>query len=174
MFNVTFLIGIVPAGFAAQFIDGTLGMGYGVFSTSAGGHWAGSGYRQRLGAHRGDRDHPGFRDRTPSARQRQKGAGPSPGHSRRHWRGAVSLFPVLDPRQDDQALGAGLLLSMGCLIVYRFFTWAEWGVAGKRLSRPRMAILGLVAAFLDAVGAVGGAQWLRPVSSWPRTASRTR
>jgi len=30
----TFLIGIIPAGFAAQFIDGTLGMGYGVSSTS--------------------------------------------------------------------------------------------------------------------------------------------
>ena len=34
MFNITFLIGILLAGFAAQFIDGTLGMGYGVSSTS--------------------------------------------------------------------------------------------------------------------------------------------
>ena len=34
MFNITFLIGIALAGFAAQFIDGTLGMGYGVSSTS--------------------------------------------------------------------------------------------------------------------------------------------
>lgn len=34
MFSITFLIGIVLMGFAAQFIDGTLGMGYGVSSTS--------------------------------------------------------------------------------------------------------------------------------------------
>ena len=50
---------------------------------------------------------------------------------------------------------AGLLLVMGCLIVYRFFTRKEWGVAGKQLSRPRMTILGLVAGFLDAVGGGG-------------------
>ena len=50
---------------------------------------------------------------------------------------------------------AGLLLVMGCLIVYCFFTRKEWGVAGKQLSRPRMTILGLVAGFLDAVGGGG-------------------
>jgi uncharacterized membrane protein YfcA len=50
---------------------------------------------------------------------------------------------------------AALLLTMGCLIVYRFFTRREWGVAGKRLSRPKMTLLGLVAGFLDAVGGGG-------------------
>jgi len=34
VFNITFLIGMLLAGFAAQFIHGTLGMGYGVSSTS--------------------------------------------------------------------------------------------------------------------------------------------
>lgn len=57
---------------------------------------------------------------------------------------------------------AGLLLVMGCLIVYRFSTRTKWGVAGKPLSRPKMVILGLVAAFLDAGGAVGGDRWPRP------------
>ena len=41
------------------------------------------------------------------------------------------------------------------LIVYRFFTRKEWGVAGKRSSRPRMIVLGLMAGFLDAVGGGG-------------------
>jgi len=50
---------------------------------------------------------------------------------------------------------AGILVVMGGLIVYRFFTRKEWGVTGKRLSRPRMTLLGLVAGFLDAVGGGG-------------------
>ena len=42
-------------------------------ATTLSTYWTSSGRRQRLGAHRGDCDHSGFRDRPSSTRQRQKG-----------------------------------------------------------------------------------------------------
>jgi uncharacterized membrane protein YfcA len=156
MFNITFLIGILLAGFAAQFFDGTLGMGYGVSSTSllvaiglapaiasASVHTAeivttlvsGIAHHQ-LGNVK--------RDLVISLAIPGVIGGVL---------GAYFLSSI--PGKTIKPWVAGLLVVMGCLIVYRFFRRTEWGVAGKRLSRPRMTILGLVAGFLDAVGGGG-------------------
>jgi uncharacterized membrane protein YfcA len=156
MFNITFLIGIALAGFAAQFIDGTLGMGYGVSSTSllvaiglapaiasASVHTAeivttlvsGIAHHQLGNVNR-------------ALVLRLAVPGVVGGVL-----GACFLSSI--PGKMIKPWVAGLLLVMGCLIVYRFFTRKEWGVTGKRLSRPRMILLGLVAGFLDAVGGGG-------------------
>ncbi|HID62660.1 MAG TPA: sulfite exporter TauE/SafE family protein [Anaerolineae bacterium] len=144
------------AGFAAQFIDGTLGMGYGVSSTSllvaiglapaivsASVHTAeivttlvsGIAHHQLGNVKRElviSLAFPGIIGGV---------------------LGAYFLSSI--PGQTIRPWVAGLLLVMGCLIVCRFFTWTERGVAGKRLSRPKMSLLGLVAGFLDAVGGGG-------------------
>jgi len=156
MFNITFLIGMLLAGFAAQFIDGTLGMGYGVSSTSL---------LVAIGLA------PAIASASVHTAEIVTTLVSGIAH---HQLGNVKrelvlplVFPgiiggvlgayflSLIPGQTIKPWVAGLLLVMGCLIVYRFFTRKEWGVAGKRLSRPKMTILGLVAAFLDAVGGGG-------------------
>jgi uncharacterized membrane protein YfcA len=144
------------AGFTAQFIDGTLGMGYGVSSTSllvaiglapaiasASVHTAeiattlvsGIAHHQ-LGNVK--------RDLVLSLA--------IPGVI-----GGVlgAYFLSLVPSKTIKPWVAGILLAMGCLIVYRFLTQRERRAAGKQLSRPKMVLLGLVAAFLDAVGGGG-------------------
>ena len=149
MFNITFLISMLLAGFAAQFIDGTLGMGYGVSSTSllvaiglapaivsASVHTAeivttlvsGIAHHQLGNVKRElviSLAFPGIIGGV---------------------LGAYFLSSI--PGQTIRPWVAGLLLVMGCLIVCRFFTWTERGVTGKRLSRPKMSLLGLVAGFL--------------------------
>jgi uncharacterized membrane protein YfcA len=156
MFNIAFLIGIVLAGFAAQFIDGTLGMGYGVSSTSL---------LVTIGLA------PAIASASVHTAEIVTTLVSGIAH---HQLGNVKrelVFPLAIPGVIGGVLGAyflssipgktikpwvtGLLLTMGCLIVYRFLTCTKRGGAGKRLSRPKMFLLGLVAAFLDAVGGGG-------------------
>ena len=156
MFNITFLIGMLLAGFAAQFIDGTLGMGYGVSSSSL---------LVAIGLA------PAIASASVHTAEIVTTLVSGIAH---HQLGNVKreiVFPLVIPGVIGGVAGAyflssipgqtikpwmaGLLLVMGCLIVYRFFTRKEWGMAGKQLSRPRMTILGLVAGFLDAVGGGG-------------------
>jgi uncharacterized membrane protein YfcA len=156
MFNINFLIGITLVGFAAQFIDGTLGMGYGVSSTSllvavglapavasASVHTAeivtslvsGIAHHQ-LGNVRRELVVPLV---IPGVIGGVVGA----------------YFLASIPGKTIKPWVAGLLLFMGCLVLYRFSTRRKQSIAGKRLSKPKMIILGLVAAFLDAVGGGG-------------------
>ena len=156
MFSITFFIGILLAGFAAQFIDGTLGMGYGVSSTSL---LVAIGLAPAI--------------ISASVHTAEIVTTLISGIAHHHL-GNVKrelVLPLVIPGVIGGVLGAyflssipgrmikpwvaGLLLVMGCLIVYRFSTRTKWGVAGKPLSRPKMVILGLVAAFLDAVGGGG-------------------
>ena len=156
MFNITFLIGILLVGFAAQFIDGTLGMGYGASSASllvaiglapavasASVHTAeimttlvsGIAHHQ-LGNVRRDLV-------LPLAIPGVIGG----------VLGAYFLSSI--PAKTIKPWVAGLLLVMGCLILYRFLARTKRDVAGKQLSGPRIVILGLMAGFLDAVGGGG-------------------
>jgi uncharacterized membrane protein YfcA len=156
MFNIAFFIGILLAGFAAQFIDGTLGMGYGVSSSSL---------LVAIGLA------PAIASASVHTAEIVTTLISGIAH---HQLGNVKrelVLPLAIPGVIGGVLGAyflssvpgniikpwvaGLLLAMGCLIIYRFLTRREWGVAGKRLSRPRMTILGLVAGFRDAVGGGG-------------------
>jgi uncharacterized membrane protein YfcA len=157
MLNIPFLIGILLAGFAAQFIDGTLGMGYGASSASllvaiglapavasASVHTAeivttlvsGIAHHQ-LGNVRRDLV-------LPLAIPGVIGG----------VLGAYFLSSI--PAKTIKPWVAGLLLVMGCLILYRFIARTTRDVAGKQLSRPRIVTLGLMAGFLDAVGGGGG------------------
>lgn len=159
-----YLIGILLAGFAAQFIDGTLGMGYGVSSSSL---LVAIGLAPAIAS---------------ASVHTAEIATTLVSGIAHHQLGNVKrelVIPLAIPGVIGGVLGAyflssipgntikpwvaAILLIMGCLIVYRFFTRREWGVAGKRLSRPRMSLLGLVAGFLDAVG--GGARWPHRASS---------
>lgn len=156
MFNVKFLIGILLVGFGAQFIDGTLGMGYGASSASllvaiglapavasASVHTAeivttlvsGIAHHQ-LGNVRRDLV-------LPLAIPGVIGG----------MLGAYFLSSI--PAKTIKPWVAGLLLVMGCLILYRFLARTKRGVAGRQLSGPRIVILGLMAGFLDAVGGGG-------------------
>jgi uncharacterized membrane protein YfcA len=156
IFSITFLIGILLAGFAAQFIDGTLGMGYGVSSTSL---------LVAIGLA------PAIASASVHTAEIVTTLISGIAH---HQLGNVKrelVLPLVLPGVIGGVLGAyflasvpgqtikpwiaGLLLAMGCLIVYRFLTRKEWGVVSKRMSRPRMTTLGLVAGFLDAVGGGG-------------------
>ena len=156
MFNSTFLIGILLAGFAAQFIDGTLGMGYGVSSTSL---------LMAVGLA------PAIASASVHTAEIVTTLVSGIAH---HQLGNVKRELVISlafpgiiggvlgayflssiPGKTIKPWMAGLLVVMGCLIVYRFFRRTEWGVSGKRLSRPKMSVLGLVAGFLDAVGGGG-------------------
>ncbi len=156
MFNTTFLIGILLAGFAAQFIDGTLGMGYGVSSTSL---------LVAVGLA------PAIASASVHTAEIVTTLVSGIAH---HQLGNVKrelVLPLAIPGVMGGVLGAyflssvpgkaikpwvaGLLLVMGGLIVYRFLARKEWVGAGKRLSRPRITILGLVAGFLDAMGGGG-------------------
>ena len=176
MSNVTFLIGILLVGFAAQFIDGTLGMGYGVSSTSL---------LMAVGLA------PAIASASVHTAEIATTLVSGIAH---HQLGNVKrelVIPMVIPGVIGGSLGAyflssipgktikpwvaGLLLTMGCLIVYRFFTRTERGVTGKRLSRPKMAFLGLVAGFLDAVGGGGWGPVATPsLILAERTTSRTR
>lgn len=154
--NIAFLIGILLAGFAAQFIDGTLGMGYGASSASllvaiglapavasASVHTAeivttlvsGIAHHQ-LGNVRRDLV-------LPLAIPGVIGG----------VLGAYFLSSI--PAKTIKPWVAGLLLVMGCLILYRFLARMKRDVAGKQLSGPGIVILGLMAGFLDAVGGGG-------------------
>jgi len=156
MFNLVFFIGIVVAGFAAQFIDGTLGMGYGVASNSL---LVAIGLAPAIAS---------------ASVHTAEIATTLVSGLAHHQLGNVKrelVIPLAIPGVIGGVLGAyflssvpgntikpwvaGILVVMGGLIVYRFFTRKEWGVTGKRLSRPRMTLLGLVAGFLDAVGGGG-------------------
>jgi uncharacterized membrane protein YfcA len=156
MFNITFLIGIALAGFAAQFIDGTLGLGYGVSSTSL---LVATGLAPAIAS---------------ASVHTAEIVTTLVSGIVHHQLGNVKrelVLPLAIPGVIGGMLGAyflssipgktikpwmaGLLLVMGCLIVYRFLRRTKRGVAGKRLSTPKMALLGLVAAFLDAVGGGG-------------------
>jgi uncharacterized membrane protein YfcA len=156
IFSITFLIGILLAGFAAQFIDGTLGMGYGVSSTSL---------LVAIGLA------PAIASASVHTAEIVTTLISGIAH---HQLGNVKrelVLPLVLPGVIGGVLGAyflasvpgqtikpwiaGLLLAMGCLIVYRFLTRKEWGVVSKRMSRPRMTTMGLVAGFLDAVGGGG-------------------
>jgi uncharacterized membrane protein YfcA len=156
MFNITFMLGMTLVGFAAQFIDGTLGMGYGVSSTSL------------LVAI-------GLAPAVASASVHTAEIVTTLVSGLSHYRlGNVKkdlVLPLAIPGVVGGVLGAyflssvpsktikpwmaGLLLIMGCLVVYRFLGWTKRGMASKQLSLPKMVVLGLVAAFLDAVGGGG-------------------
>jgi len=156
MFNIAFLIGILLAGFAAQFIDGTLGMGYGVSSSSL---------LVAIGLA------PAIASASVHTSEIVTTLVSGIAH---HQLGNIKrelVIPLAIPGVIGGVLGAyflswipgktikpwvaGLLVVMGCLIVYCFFTRRQWGVTGKRMSRPGMTLLGLVAGFLDAVGGGG-------------------
>lgn len=156
MFNITFLTGMFLAGFAAQFIDGTLGMGYGVSSTSllvaiglAPAIASASVHTSEIVTTlvSGIAHH-----RLGNVKKELVISLAIPGVI-----GGVlgAYFLSSIPGKTIKPWMAGLLLAMGCLIVYRFFSRREWAGAGKRLSRSRITILGLVAGFLDAVGGGG-------------------
>jgi uncharacterized membrane protein YfcA len=156
MLNLAFFIGIVVTGFAAQLIDGTLGMGYGVASNSL---LVAIGLTPAIAS---------------ASVHTSEVATTLVSGIAHHQLGNVKralVIPLAIPGVIGGVLGAyflssvpgktikpwvaGLLVVMGGLIVYRFFTRKEWVGGGKRLSRPRMVILGLVAGFLDAVGGGG-------------------
>ena len=136
------LIGIVLVGFAAQFIDGTLGMGYGVSSTSL---------LVAIGLV------PAITSASVHTAEIVTALVFGIAHHRLGNVKRELVLPLVIPGVIGGVLGAcfvssipgktikpwvaGLLLVMGCLIVYRFFTWTERGVAGKPLSRPKMVIL---------------------------------
>lgn len=156
MFNITFLIGILLAGFAAQFIDGTLGMGYGVSSNSL---LVAIGLAPVIAS---------------ASVHTAEIATTLVSGITHHQFGNVKKELVLSlaiPGVFGGALGAyflssvpgsaikpwvaGILMAMGGLIIYRFLTRTERSVTGRQLSRPKLFILGLVAAFFDALGGGG-------------------
>jgi uncharacterized membrane protein YfcA len=156
MFAMTFLIGIFLAGFAAQFIDGTLGMGYGVSSTSL---LVAVGLAPAIASASVHTSEIVTTLISGIAHHRL-------GNVKRELVIALAIPGVIGgvlgayflssiPGKTIKPWVAGLLVVMGGLIVYRFFTRREWGIADKRLSGSRMVILGLVAGFLDAVGGGG-------------------
>jgi uncharacterized membrane protein YfcA len=156
MFNIAFAVSMVLVGFAAQFIDGTLGMGYGVSSTSL---LVAVGLAPAIASasvHTAEI----VTTLVSGIAHHQLGnvkrelvlylaiPGVIGGAA-----GAYFLSSI--PGKTIKPWVAGLLLGMGCLILYRFLTRKRRSVASRPLSRPKMFILGLVAAFLDAVGGGG-------------------
>jgi len=156
LFNLTFLIGILLAGFAAQFIDGTLGMGYGVSSTSL---------LMAIGLA------PAIASASVHTAEIATTLISGLAHHRLGNVRRALVVPLAVPGVIGGALGAfflssipgkaikpwvaGILLVMGCVIIHRFRTRTEPQVAARPLSRPRMTVLGLAAGFLDAVGGGG-------------------
>jgi len=156
MFNLIFLIGMLLAGFAAQFVDGALGMGFGVTSTSL---------LIAIGLA------PAIASASVHTAEIVTSLASGIAHHRLGNIKRGLVLPLLIPGVVGGALGAyflssipgktikpwmaGFLVAMGCLIVYRFVTQRKRSVSDKRPSRPKLAILGLVAGFLDAVGGGG-------------------
>ena len=152
-----FFLGMGVVGFIAQAVDGTLGMGYGVFSTSL---LVGAGLAPVIAS--------------ASVHTAEIVVSLVSGVS--HWQmgnvrwrlflllvvpgmvggviGAYSLASI-SGRQMKPVV-SGILLVMGGLVLYRFLTYRE----AKRVSKRQTSLwgaslLGLVAGFLDAIGGGG-------------------
>lgn len=152
-----FLLSMMVVGFVAQAVDGTLGMGYGVFSTTL---LVGVGLAPAIAS--------------ASVHTAETATTLVSGIS--HWRlGNVHrklFFSLVVPGVAGGVFGAyflasipggqmkpvvsGLLLVMGGLVLYRFLARKEPEQASKRrMPLWQASVLGLVAGFLDAVGGGG-------------------
>ena len=152
-----FLLGMGVVGFVAQAVDGTLGMGYGVFSTSL---LVGIGLAPAIAS--------------ASVHTAETVVTLVSGIS--HWRlgnvrwklflllvvpgvvgGAVGAYFLASiPGRQMKPVVSGMLLVMGGLVLYRFLTHKEPGQVSERQTPLWQAsFLGLVAGFLDAVGGGG-------------------
>jgi len=143
-------------GFLAQFIDGTVGMGYGAFSASV---LISIGIMPAIAS--------------ASIHTAEIVVSFSSGIS--HWKfGNIKkewLLPLVIPGCIGGALGAYFLASiaggtvkpfvacflllMGVLVLYRFIRRQPVKKANQRVSLKKLTTLGLAAAFLDAVGGGG-------------------
>jgi uncharacterized membrane protein YfcA len=157
MFKPLFFLGMVVVGYLAQFVDGTLGMGYGVFSASllvsiglypivasASIHMAKvvttllSGVSHfKFGNVKRDLVLPLA---TPGAIGGVAGA----------------YFLASVPGKTIKPFVAVILLTMGLLILYRALVQKKSVASGNNgHSRVKLTVLGLVAGFMDAVGGGG-------------------
>jgi len=149
-----FFLGMGVVGFVSQAVDGTLGMGYGVFSTTL---LVGIGLAPAIAS--------------ASVHTAEVGTALVSGIS--HWRlGNVrwKLFSLLVvpgviggvagayflasiPGKQMKPVVSVILLAMGGLVLYRFLTRRETEQVSERQTPLWQAsLLGLVAGFLDAVG----------------------
>jgi uncharacterized membrane protein YfcA len=152
-----FLLGMGVVGFVAQAVDGTLGMGYGVFSTSL---LVGIGLAPAIA----------------SASVHTAEAVTTLVSGVSHWRlgnvrwklflrlvlpGVVggtmgAYFLASIPGKQMKPVVSGILLVMGGLVLYRFLTHRRPGrLSGRQMPLWQASLLGLVAGFLDAVGGGG-------------------
>jgi len=150
-----FFVLMVAVGLVAQFVDGTLGMGYGVFSTSL---LVGIGLAPAIAS--------------ASVHTAEIVTTLISGVSH-HYFGNVKkeiFLPLVIPGVTGAVAGAYLLSSipgakikpyvslilvaMGCLILYRFLR-RERPEPQEQLSAWKTSLLGLVAGFLDALGGGG-------------------
>jgi len=149
-----FLMGIV--GFVAQFVDGALGMGYGVFSNSL---LVGVGLLPAVAS--------------ASVHTAEVFTTLISGVS--HWRmGNIKrdlVLPMIIPGIVGGVAGAylltaipgkvikpyvaGILLVMGSIVVYRFMRKKKIAFNGEKTPVWKMIVLSLVAAFMDALGGGG-------------------
>ena len=152
------LLVLALVGLVAQLVDGSLGMAYGVTSTTlllAVG--TRPGRRLGLGAPRRDRHHAGVRACRTGVRQRRLEGRRPDRHPRRGRRLRRRDLPVQPLHRDRRAVMAGILLTLGVYILVRFTLRAS--PAGN-LGKPAAASassgpLGLVAGFVDATGGGG-------------------
>ena len=157
MFKPLFLIAMVIVGYLAQFVDGTLGMGYGVFSASllvsiglypviasASVHTAEVFTTLLSGA---------FHFRFGNVKRDLVLSLAIPGVI-----GGVAgaYFLASVPGKTIKPFVAVILLMMGLLILYRFLVKKN-PITPKNngYSRGKLTLLGLVAGFMDAVGGGG-------------------
>jgi uncharacterized membrane protein YfcA len=150
-----FFVLMVAVGLAAQFVDGTLGMGYGVFSTSL---LVGIGLAPAIAS--------------ASVHTAEIVSTLVSGLSH-HYFGNVKreiFLPLVIPGVIGAVAGAYvlssipgktikpyvsvILLAMGCLVLYRFLRKGD-DEPTKQLSGWKISLLGLVAGFLDALGGGG-------------------
>jgi len=157
MFKPLFFLGMVIVGYLAQFVDGTLGMGYGVFSASllvsiglypvvasASVHMAEIFTTLLSGA---------FHFKLGNVKRDLVLSLAIPGVI-----GGVAgaYFLASVPGKTIKPFVAAILLMMGLLILYRFLVRKNpiTSENGSH-SRGKLTLLGLVAGFMDAVGGGG-------------------
>lgn len=155
MGTLLFFALMVVVGWLAQFVDGTLGMGYGVFSSSL---LVSIGLAPAVAS--------------ASVHTAEIVTTLLSGVSH-HYFGNVKkeiFLPLVVPGVIGAVAGAYLLSSipgakikpyvslilvaMGCLMLYRFLRWERLEPQGQ-LSAGKISLLGLVAGFLDALGGGG-------------------
>jgi len=157
-----FMLGMGVVGFVAQAVDGALGMGYGVFSTSL---LVGIGLAPAIAS--------------ASVHTAETATTLVSGIS--HWRlgnvrwklfwrlvvpgvvggvaGAYSLASI--PGKQMKPVVSGLLLVMGGLVLYRFLTHKELGrLSERQMPLWQASLLGLVALLVGGVIAAPLAAWL--------------